>query len=111
MLQCQTLFEKIWNQHVVEDLGDGFALLHVDRHVLHDFTGGGGLKRIGEQGYNLRNPELTFATVDHAVPTAPGSSKRSHDDNPFITSIREAAKIADQSTTRANVPNISSRRG
>ena len=35
----RTLFERIWSRHVVADLGEGFALLHVDRHVLQDFNG------------------------------------------------------------------------
>ncbi|HXX47899.1 MAG TPA: 3-isopropylmalate dehydratase, partial [Myxococcota bacterium] len=36
---AQTLFAKIWEPHVVRELGDGWALLHVDRHLLHDLSG------------------------------------------------------------------------
>lgn len=36
---ARTLFEKIWDAHVVRDLGDGWALLHIDRHLLHDLSG------------------------------------------------------------------------
>ena len=67
-----TLFDKIWDAHVVEDLGDGWALLHVDRHLLHDLTGPTALKQIAERGLPVADPELVFATADHAVSTAPG---------------------------------------
>jgi 3-isopropylmalate/(R)-2-methylmalate dehydratase large subunit len=67
-----TLFDKIWQAHVVADLGDGYALLHVDRHLLHDLGGGRAVMDIKENGYRLRNPGLTFATPDHAISSAPG---------------------------------------
>jgi len=35
----RTLFDKLWDAHVVRDLGDGWALLHIDRHLLHDLSG------------------------------------------------------------------------
>ena len=44
-----TLFEKIWRRHVVADLGEGFTLLHVDRHVLQDFNGNAFVPTTGEQ--------------------------------------------------------------
>jgi 3-isopropylmalate/(R)-2-methylmalate dehydratase large subunit len=68
----KTLFDKIWDEHVVADLGDGYALLHVDRHLLHDLGGGRAVADIKEKGYRLRDPGLTFATPDHAVSSAPG---------------------------------------
>ena len=68
----KTLFDKIWDQHIVQDLGDGWALLHVDRHLLHDLSGSTALKMIAERGLDVANPELAFATPDHAVSSAPG---------------------------------------
>jgi 3-isopropylmalate/(R)-2-methylmalate dehydratase large subunit len=68
----KTLADKIWDEHVVADLGDGYALLHVDRHLLHDLGGGRAVADIKEKGYGLRNPGLTFATPDHAISSAPG---------------------------------------
>jgi homoaconitase/3-isopropylmalate dehydratase large subunit len=64
----RTLFDKVWSRHVVADLGEGFTLLHVDRHVLQDFNGNS-FKRMAERGLRVRNPELTFATPDHSVST------------------------------------------
>jgi 3-isopropylmalate/(R)-2-methylmalate dehydratase large subunit len=69
---ARTLFDKIWDRHVVTHLADGAALLHIDRNLLHDLSGARGLAEVRAKGYKLRNPELTFATVDHAVSTVPG---------------------------------------
>ncbi len=74
-----TLFDKIWNEHVVADLGNGLALLHVDRHLLHDLNAGNTLKVLHGRGLRMRNPELTIATPDHGVSTLPG---RVDDTNP-----------------------------
>ncbi|MBV9521535.1 MAG: 3-isopropylmalate dehydratase, partial [Alphaproteobacteria bacterium] len=60
-MRGRTLFDKVWDRHVVADLGDGAALLHIDRHLLHDLSGSRGLRDIKARGYRLRNPELTFA--------------------------------------------------
>ncbi len=71
-MPARTLFDKIWDRHVVAHLADGAALLHIDRNLLHDLSGARGLAEVRAKGYKLRNPELTFATVDHAVSTVPG---------------------------------------
>jgi 3-isopropylmalate/(R)-2-methylmalate dehydratase large subunit len=68
----RTLFDKIWDEHVVQSLGDGWALLHIDRHLLHDLSGTGGLKELADRGLAVRNPELAYASPDHAVSSAPG---------------------------------------
>jgi len=69
-----TLFDKLWDAHLVADLGDGVALLHVDRHLLHDLSGHGALKELERRGLAVRNPELAFAVPDHVVSTEPGRS-------------------------------------
>jgi 3-isopropylmalate/(R)-2-methylmalate dehydratase large subunit len=68
---ARTLFSKIWDQHVVADLGEGTALLHVDRHLLHDLGGSRGLLNLRQRGIPVHDPGLTFATPDHAISTAP----------------------------------------
>jgi 3-isopropylmalate/(R)-2-methylmalate dehydratase large subunit len=67
-----TLFDKIWNQHVVADLGDGWVLLHIDRHLLHDLSGPPALMSVKQKGLALHDRQLVFATPDHAVSSAPG---------------------------------------
>lgn len=72
-----TLFDKIWDAHVVADLGEGWALLHIDRHLLHDMSGGRALEELAERGLTVRNPELAFATPDHVVSSRPGRTPSS----------------------------------
>jgi 3-isopropylmalate/(R)-2-methylmalate dehydratase large subunit len=68
----KTLFDKIWDQHVIADLGNGNVLLHVDRHLMHDLGGPMGFQDLAKKGLKVRNPELTFAVPDHAVSSQPG---------------------------------------
>jgi 3-isopropylmalate/(R)-2-methylmalate dehydratase large subunit len=74
---ARTQLDKMWDEHVVADLGDGWSLLHIDRHLLHDLSGTAGLKQIEARGLRVRNPELCFATPDHAVSSAPGRTGES----------------------------------
>lgn len=75
----KTLFDKVWEPHVVARLGGDAVLLHIDRHLMHDLGGPVGLAELKRRGYRVRNPELTFATPDHAVSSAPD---RMEDTNP-----------------------------
>jgi 3-isopropylmalate/(R)-2-methylmalate dehydratase large subunit len=67
----RTLLAKIWDQHVIAHLGGDTDLLHVDRHLLHDLGGSRGLLDVNTRGIPVHNPELTFATPDHAISTQP----------------------------------------
>ncbi len=68
---ASTQFDKIWDAHVVRDLGDGWALLHIDRHLLHDLSGPPALKALRDRGMKVAHPELVFATPDHTMSSAP----------------------------------------
>src|SRR3546814_2192510 len=81
----KTLFDKIWDRHSVAELGDGYSLLHVSRHVMHD-GGGKALVALKERGMEVRDPGLTFATFDHVVSTEPG---RTAETNPALTRSEE----------------------
>jgi len=70
--QGRTLFAKIWDEHVIASLDADTDLLHVDRHLLHDLGGSRGLLDLKARGLTVHNPELTFATPDHAISSAPG---------------------------------------
>jgi len=90
----KTLFDKIWDRHVIAELGGGYALLHVSRHLMHD-GGAAALERNRLKGYKVRNPELTFATMDHAVSTEPGRTAATR--SQFVSrldSMREECKLA-----------------
>ena len=71
-MSAKPLFDKLWDSHVIEHLGGAQYLLHVDRHLLHDGSGPGALSDLGRRGLPVHNPELTFATPDHFVSSAPG---------------------------------------
>src|ERR1700694_4311161 len=66
------LLAKIWDQHVIAHVSDDTDLLHVDRHLLHDLGGSRGLLDLKSRNLTVHNPELTFATPDHAISTARG---------------------------------------
>jgi len=65
----RTLFDKVWDAHIVHRLAEGPVILYVDLHLVHEVTSPqafGGLRRAGRR---VRRPDLTLATVDHNVPT------------------------------------------
>ncbi|MEZ5817474.1 MAG: 3-isopropylmalate dehydratase large subunit [Hyphomicrobiaceae bacterium] len=63
-----TMFEKIWRSHVVVDRPDGYTLLYVDRHLIHDGSYFA-FQRLKNRGLKLRRPDLSFGTPDHYMPT------------------------------------------
>lgn len=65
----KTLFEKVWDQHKVAELPGGGALLYIDRHLVHEVTSPQAFDGLREKGRKVRRPDLTYATVDHNVPT------------------------------------------
>ncbi|MBV9435950.1 MAG: 3-isopropylmalate dehydratase large subunit [Acidobacteria bacterium] len=66
---AKTLFQKIWEQHLVRENDDGRALLYIDLHLVHEVTSPQAFEGLRLAGMKLRRPELTIATVDHNVPT------------------------------------------
>ncbi len=66
---ASTLFDKVWDSHVVSELPGGGALLYIDRHLVHEVTSPQAFDGLREFGRPVRRPDLTFATVDHNVPT------------------------------------------
>jgi 3-isopropylmalate/(R)-2-methylmalate dehydratase large subunit len=65
---AQTMFEKIWDRHVVLERDDGHVLLYIDRHLCHDGSRTG-FTKLKSLGLKLRRPEQTFATPDHYRPS------------------------------------------
>ncbi len=66
----KALFDKIWDSHVVANLGDDTDLLHVDRHPIHDLHAGA-FRRLARDGFTVRSPGLTYAVADHSLSTLP----------------------------------------
>jgi 3-isopropylmalate/(R)-2-methylmalate dehydratase large subunit len=65
----RTLFEKVWDAHVVSQVPEGPALLYVDLHLVHEVTSPQAFEGLRLAGRRVRRPELTIATVDHNVST------------------------------------------
>lgn len=69
---ANTLFDKVWEAHQIAALAGNVSLLHVDRHLLHELTGSAAIKQLEKRGVAIRDPGLTFATLDHVISTKPG---------------------------------------
>ncbi len=65
----RTLFQKVWDAHVVHRLPEGPVLLYVDLHLVHEVTSPQAFDGLRAHGRRVRRPDLTVATVDHNVPT------------------------------------------
>ncbi|MCU1428647.1 MAG: 3-isopropylmalate dehydratase large subunit [Actinomycetia bacterium] len=79
-MSASTLFDKIWDAHVVRELDDGWSLLHIDRHLLHDLSGPPAMVELRKRGLEVHDPDLVFATPDHLVSSA---ANRTIDSNEF----------------------------
>ncbi|MBS1064855.1 3-isopropylmalate dehydratase large subunit [Gluconobacter kondonii] len=66
----RTLFDKIWDDHVVERLEDGTCILYIDRHLVHEVTSPQAFEGLRLSGRRVRRPDATVAVVDHNVPTS-----------------------------------------
>jgi 3-isopropylmalate/(R)-2-methylmalate dehydratase large subunit len=65
----KTLFDKIWESHIVSTLSDGTCLLYIDRHLIHEVTSPQAFEGLRLSHRQVRRPDLTVATMDHNVPT------------------------------------------
>ncbi len=65
----RTLFDKIWDSHVVEQLPDGTCILYIDRHLVHEVTSPQAFEGLRLAGRKLRRPDCTIAVADHNIPT------------------------------------------
>jgi 3-isopropylmalate/(R)-2-methylmalate dehydratase large subunit len=67
-----TLFDKIWDRHVIKHIEDDVFLIHVDRHLVHECTSGAAFVTLNNTGRRVRSPNLTYPVIDHILSTAPG---------------------------------------
>jgi 3-isopropylmalate/(R)-2-methylmalate dehydratase large subunit len=68
---AQTLFEKIWDAHVVAQPDNSPAILYIDLHLIHEVTSPQAFTMLKERGLKIRRPGQTIATMDHSTPTTP----------------------------------------
>ena len=97
----RAIIDKLWDEHLVADLGDGTGLIYIDRVFLHERTGSVSLKGLESAGRTVRNPEQVFCTMDHIVDTFPGRTDetRMPGGTAFITTTRQAALDAGYTRT------------
>ncbi len=67
----KTLFEKIWESHVVAEQPNSPAILYIDLHLVHEVTSPQAFTGLRQRGLRVRRPERTVATMDHSIPTTP----------------------------------------
>src|SRR5438876_1113540 len=85
-----TLYDKIWNDHLVHEADDGTCLLYIDRHLVHEVTSPQAFEGLRATGRKVRAPEKTLAVVDHNIPTTDRSKP-----NPDPESIEQMRVMAD----------------
>jgi 3-isopropylmalate dehydratase len=73
------LYDKIWDDHVVEAMKDGLALIYIDRHLVHEVTSPQAFEGLRSAGRNVRRPDCTLATLDHNIPTISRKNYKSVD--------------------------------
>jgi 3-isopropylmalate/(R)-2-methylmalate dehydratase large subunit len=92
MAMPRTLYDKIWDDHVVDEQPDGTCLLYIDRHLVHEVTSPQAFEGLRVAGRRVRHPEKTLAVVDHNVPTTDRS--RGIDDPESATQVQTLADNA-----------------
>src|SRR5436190_10618286 len=90
MSKPTTLYDKIWNDHLVHEAEDGTCLLYIDRHLVHEVTSPQAFEGLRATGRKVHAPEKTLAVVDHNVPTTDRSKP-----NPDPESIEQIKALAD----------------
>lgn len=67
----KTLFQKIWDSHIVTEQADAPAVLYIDLHLVHEVTSPQAFTGLRQRGLKVRRPDKTLATMDHSIPTTP----------------------------------------
>ena len=85
-----TLYDKIWNDHLVDQQDDGTSLLFVDRHLIHEVTSPQAFEGLRNSNRKVRHPNLTLAVADHNVPTTDRSKGISDEESKIQVDTLEA---------------------
>ncbi len=97
----RTLYEKIWDAHVVDRQDDGTCLIYIDRHLVHEVTSPQAFEGLRTAGRKVRRPDLTIAVPDHNVPT---TARLDADGN--VLAIDDAQSATQIAALRANAPQF-----
>ena len=89
MSEPRTLFDKIWDSHLVERQEDGTCLIYIDRHLVHEVTSPQAFEGLRLAGRKVRRPELSLAVIDHNIATDPGETVLAEDSQLQIDTLRD----------------------
>src|SRR5215468_9203923 len=92
MAKPRTLYDKLWDDHLVDEQPDGTCLLYIDRHLVHEVTSPQAFEGLRLSGRKVHAPEKTLCVVDHNVPTTDRSKP-----NPDPESAAQIAYLAENS--------------
>ncbi len=99
MTRPRTLYEKIWDAHVVEQRPDGTCLIFIDRHLVHEVTSPQAFAGLRASGRTVRRPDLTLAVPDHNLPTTARKDAAGH-----RLPIADAESAAQLAALETNAP-------
>jgi len=97
----RTLYQKIWDAHVVDTRDDGTCLIYIDRHLVHEVTSPQAFEGLRMAGRKVRRPDLTLAVPDHNLPT---TARRDADGN--VLPIADAESATQLAALRQNAPEF-----
>ncbi|KAI8368961.1 putative alpha-isopropylmalate isomerase [Blakeslea trispora] len=95
---ARTLYDKVWNDHVIDQQEDGTCLIYIDRHLVHEVTSPQAFEGLRNASRAVRRPDCTLATVDHNIPT---SSRKDFKD--IASFIKEADSRTQCETLEHNI--------
>ncbi len=89
MSRPRTLFDKIWDSHLVDRQDDGTCLIYIDRHLVHEVTSPQAFEGLRLNGRKVRRPEATLAVIDHNISTDPKKADVAEDSRIQIETLRQ----------------------
>ncbi len=108
----RTLYDKIWDEHVIDRSEDGTCLIYIDRHLVHEVTSPQAFEGLRMSGRKVRRPEATLAVMDHNVPTTDRSKPIVEEESRIqVDTLRENCKefgvqLFDLSDVRQGIVHI-----
>ena len=112
MAQPRTLFDKIWDAHVVDRQDDGTCVIYIDRHLVHEVTSPQAFEGLRAAGRKVRHPKATLAVIDHNIGTDPNETGMTDDSRIQIETLQKNCKefgvpLFDVSDVRNGVVHVS----
>jgi 3-isopropylmalate/(R)-2-methylmalate dehydratase large subunit len=98
---ARTLYEKIWDAHVVDRRDDGTCLVYIDRHLVHEVTSPQAFEGLRASGRKVRRPDLTLAVPDHNLPTTPRVDRQGN-----VLPIADPASANQLAALQRNAPEF-----